>query len=98
MTTDAVTWQDFSKLVNMSALELERWLKTDDSQSVGVKKETTSDKKTSTSGGESTGHESGRNIIKILKKKKSDLTAADYDHMRYVNGYIKRHKAQSPKA
>jgi hypothetical protein len=81
------TWNDFQKAVNMTASELEKWLGTDDSKKVGQK---------SAGGGESTGHQSGRHIVKILEKKKADLTDGDYGHMRKVVGYIKRHLAQGP--
>lgn len=97
MTDNESTQKEFSELVNMSAKELEQWLQSDESQSVGIKKGTSSDKKTSAKGSESTGHESGRGIITILQKKKVDLDDDDFDHMRYVNGYIKRHLAQKPK-
>ncbi|MSX08804.1 MAG: DUF3140 domain-containing protein, partial [Actinobacteria bacterium] len=56
------------------------------SKDVGQKKE----------GGESTGHESGRRIVEILKSKKADLSDDDYEHMRKVVGYCKRHLAQRP--
>lgn len=80
------TWQDFGDAVNMTASELESWLDTDESKEVGQKKD----------GGESTGHESGRHIITILRKKKADLTDGDWDHMVKVVGYVKRHSAQRP--
>jgi hypothetical protein len=80
------TWSDFSDVVNMTAGELEKWLKTDDSKSVGQK----------SGGGESTGHDSGRHIVRILEKKKADLTDDDFAHMRKVVGYAKRHLAQRP--
>ncbi|MCG5433369.1 DUF3140 domain-containing protein [Mycobacterium sp. MYCO198283] len=82
------TYDEFSDLVNMTATELEKWLQTDESKGVGQK-----DSKNA----ESTGHESGRHIVKILKAKKSDLTDDDYAHMRKVVGYCKRHLAQRPK-
>lgn len=44
--------------------------------------------------GESKGHESGRKIIGILDKKKSDYD--DIDHMKKVVGYVNRHQAQKP--
>lgn len=81
------TRKEFDDVVNMTAGELEKWLATDESKSVGQK---------SGGGGESTGHESGRQIIKILKAKKSDLSDKDYAHMRKVVGYTKRHLAQRP--
>jgi hypothetical protein len=80
--------KDFGEAVNMSASELEEWLATDESQSVGQK---------SGGSGESTGHESGRRIVEILHRKKSDLTDDDYAHMRKVHGYVQRHLAQEPK-
>src|SRR5881628_1520070 len=81
------TWKEFSGAVNMTAKELHGWLDGDDSKAVGQK---------SDGGGESTGHESGRHIAKILEKKKSDLSHGDYEHMRKVVGYVKRHLAQRP--
>ncbi|RRQ28974.1 DUF3140 domain-containing protein [Rhodococcus sp. Eu-32] len=81
------TWKDFKDAVNMTAGELEKFLKTDESKDVGQKKD----------GGESTGHESGRRIVDILHTKKADLTDDDYKHMRKVVGYINRHSAQKPK-
>jgi len=70
----------------MTAAELEKWLKSDESKEVGQK----------SGGGESTGHESGRHIVKILRANKSDLGDDDYAHMRKVVGYTKRHLAQRP--
>ncbi|MGW3097505.1 DUF3140 domain-containing protein [Streptomyces sp. NPDC001102] len=81
------TWDSFRELVNMTPSSLEKWLATDDSEAAGQHKD----------GGESTGHASGRAIVDILRKKKGDLTDADYAHMRKVNGYIHRHLAQRPK-
>lgn len=80
------TWTDFQNAVNMTAGELKKWLDTDEAKDVGQKK----------GGGESTGHEMGRHIVEILEKKKADLSDADYDHMRKVVGYVKRHSAQRP--
>ncbi len=84
---DDQTREDFDAAVNMTASELKKWLDTDDSKAVGQKKD----------GGESTGHESGRHIVRILEKKKADLTDDDLAHMRKVVGYVKRHSAQKPK-
>lgn len=80
------TYEEFSELVNMQPKELEEWLKSDQSQSVG-----------DSDGGESTGHRSGRRIVEIKRKRKSELTDGDLAHMRKVCGYIKRHTAQRPK-
>jgi hypothetical protein len=76
---------DFAEAVNMTGRELERWLGTEESQSVGV-----------SDGGESVGHESGRRIVQLLGTRKGDLTDDDYAHMRKVVGYVHRHLAQRP--
>ena len=47
-------------------------------------------------GSESTGHRSGRRIVKIKRKNVDELTADDHDHMEKVVGYINRHCAQGP--
>jgi hypothetical protein len=79
--------KDFQAAVNMTPAELERWLETEESLSVGWTKE---------GEGESVGHHSGRRIVEINRKKKADLTDDDYGHMRKVIGYIHRHMAQRP--
>jgi hypothetical protein len=84
---DEDTKKEFDDAVNMTASELEKWLESDESKSVGQK---------SGGSGESTGHESGRHIVEILKTKKSELTEEDHAHMRKVVGYTKRHLAQRP--
>ncbi|AGP61522.1 DNA-binding protein [Streptomyces rapamycinicus NRRL 5491] len=76
----------FRELVNMTPAELENWLASDQSHSAGQHQ----------SGGESTGHASGRRIVEILRAKKGDLSDDDYRHMRKVVGYIRRHLAQRP--
>ncbi|MBI1402196.1 MAG: DUF3140 domain-containing protein [Porphyrobacter sp.] len=79
-------YRTFGERVNMAPAELEEWLETEESRSVG---DTHGD-------GESTGHASGRRIVKIKRTRKADLTDSDYAHMRKVNGYIARHCAQRP--
>lgn len=80
-------YQNFKEAVNMTPSELEDWLDTEESKEVGYKDDDDT---------ESVGHESGRKIIKILQKKKADLTDTDYAHMRKVVGYVHRHTAQRP--
>ncbi|WP_121745555.1 DUF3140 domain-containing protein [Streptomyces sp. E2N166] len=80
------TWGGFRELVNMTPAELEKWLASDRSQDAGQHKD----------GGESTGHASGRRIVDILRTNKGDLSDDDYQHMREVVGYIRRHLAQRP--
>ncbi|KAH8716442.1 hypothetical protein HC256_005213 [Beauveria bassiana] len=82
--------QDFNKLVNMSASELETWLKSKDSGEAGWPKEDDD--------GETVGHESGRKITEILKSNPSKdaekYTDDQISHMRKVVAYCKRHLAQ----
>lgn len=77
-------WDEWRTLVNMQPQELEDWLETEESRSVGA----------DSGDGESTGHKSGRRIVTIKRKNKDDLTDNDYDHMAKVVGYINRHKSQ----
>ena len=78
--------EEFDEAVNMTPKELEEWLQTDESKSVGQ----------SDGGEESKGHESGRRILEIKRKKKSDYTDDDVEHMKRVNAYVKRHLGQGP--
>jgi hypothetical protein len=78
-------WKDFNARVNMAPKELEEWLETEESKSVG-------DSDT----GESTGHKSGRKIVKIKHTKKAELTDEQWQWMNKVVGYINRHCAQVP--
>ncbi|KAM3512518.1 hypothetical protein MY11210_003861 [Beauveria gryllotalpidicola] len=82
--------QDFNKLVNMSASELETWLKSPDSGEAGWPKDDND--------GETVGHESGRKITEILKSNPSKDAEKYSDdqisHMRRVVAYCKRHLAQ----
>ncbi|MFF3531462.1 DUF3140 domain-containing protein [Streptomyces rubiginosohelvolus] len=80
------TLDHFGEAVNMTAGELEEWLGTDQSREVGQKK-----------GGESTGHASGRRIVKLLRTRKGELNDDDLAHMRKVSGYVRRHLAQRPR-
>lgn len=80
-------WRRFGEAVNMAPAELADWLETEESRRVGWKADGRS---------ESVGHASGRRIVELLRKKKAELTDADYAHMRKVAGYVARHKAQRP--
>jgi hypothetical protein len=84
--TDALdeTWAEWQRAVNMTAKQLEEWLATEESASVGE------------GAGESTGHRSGRRIVEILRTRKSDLSDSDVQHMHKVVGYVHRHLAQRP--
>ncbi len=78
---------DFKDAVNMTASQIDDWLATDDSKAVGQKED---------GAGESTGHAMGRDIVRILAKKRADYTDDDLAKMRKVVGYVHRHTAQRP--
>lgn len=88
LNADAVATR-FAEAVNMTASELSRWLHTSESRSVGWKG-------AGNDLHESVGHASGRWIVDILRKEKSELTSDDYAQMRRVVGFIRRHLAQQP--
>ena len=81
------TYDEFRDAVNMAPKELEDWLETEESKSVGWSKDGSS---------EAVGHKSGKKIVEIKRKKKAELTDSDYEHMRKVVGYVHRHCAQVP--
>ncbi|MEV6376509.1 DUF3140 domain-containing protein [Micromonospora musae] len=83
------TYREFSDAVNMKPGELSKWLETDESKHVGWRKK-------GTKAGESVGHESGRRILDLLRRKRAELSEADFRHMRRVVGYVRRHMAQRP--
>ena len=76
-------WDQWKDLVNMAPAELEKWLDTEESKSVG-----------DNDSGESTGHRSGRRIVDIRRTNKDDITDSQWEHMAKVVGYIKRHCSQ----
>ena len=78
--------EEFDEAVNMTPKELEEWLQTEESKSVGQ----------SDGGGESKGHKSGRKIVEILGKNRTDYSSDEIDHMRRVVSYVHRHQSQKP--
>jgi hypothetical protein len=76
----------FQEAVNLDADELEAWLCTEESQSVGFRP---------SGSGESVGHASGRRIVEILRSRHP--REDDHGHMRKVVGYVHRHLAQRPR-
>jgi hypothetical protein len=78
----------FQEVVNLGDLELEAWLRTDESNAVGFKRHGSD---------ESVGHASGRRIVGLLRKRGRGLVEDDYRHMRKVVGYVHRHLAQRPR-
>lgn len=85
MSDDSTTIDEFLNVVNMTPNELDSWLDTEESQSVGQKD----------GDDESIGHKSGKRIVKLLQKK-SDYTDDDLSHMKKVISYVQRHTAQKP--
>jgi hypothetical protein len=77
----------FDEAVNMTALEIEVWLETEESRVVGFVRRGEA---------ESVGRQSARRIVEILKTPKAERTEGDYAHMRKVVGYVSRHLAQRP--
>lgn len=75
--------KEFNELVNMTATDLEKWLKSDDSNSAGWPKETED--------GETVGHDSGRKIVEILNdnpdKDPEKYSEDQIAHMRKVVSY-----------
>ena len=80
------TRKQFKQTVNMTASDLENWLKTEQSRDAGHKRGRE----------ECTGHPSGRRIVEVLRTKRANLSDDDYAHMRKVVGYAKRDPAQRP--
>ena len=78
--------RDFGSLVKMSERELADWLETEDSKSVGWHHEGED---------EFVGHQSGRQIIGI-QRRRDNLAEDDRAHMRKAVATIKRHLAQRP--
>ncbi|MEL7241117.1 MAG: DUF3140 domain-containing protein [Cyanobacteria bacterium J06573_2] len=83
----ATVIEEFDDAVNMTAKQLESWLETEESKSVGQKDD---------GDDESKGHKSGKRIIEILQTKKDNYTDDDISHMRKVVSYVHRHLAQKP--
>ena len=81
------TIEHFHQVVNMSPHQSSSWLKTEDSQKVGQKNGEDE---------ESTGHQSGRKIVELLERDKSDYTEEEVAHMQKVVSYVRRHSAQRP--
>lgn len=83
-TKDEVISQ-FNQYVNMTASELETWLKSDDSRSAGWPKHDGKGE------GETVGHDSGRKIVEILQsnpdKDPEKYTDEQIAHMRKVVSY-----------
>jgi ribosomal protein L11 len=78
--------REFEEAVNMPPHEIENWLETDNSKSVGQEDES----------GHIKGRLSGKHIVEILRKNKADYTKSDFQRMKKVVSYVHRHLAQEP--
>ena len=85
-------WSDLREVVTMTPQQLEDWLETDESRSVGMTP--SGEKKDSPGGEEAKGHESGRMIVKLLRKSKDEWTDDDVAQARRTAAYVHRHAAQ----
>jgi hypothetical protein len=81
--------KEFDRLVNLSPAELRAWLGTAESKRVGTVRRGET---------ESVGRQSARKILAIRATPVSELTDADFAHMKKVIGYCRRHLAQRPAA
>lgn len=79
------TLKKFGEVVNMAPAALDKFLGTEESKAVGWHNEGEA---------EAVGHQSGRRIVEIKRKKKAGLTDDDLHFMRRVIGYVHRHLAQ----
>jgi len=77
---------EFRRLVNLDAAELDHWLQTPESESVGI---------THDGEDEAVGHQAGRRIVSLLRAKQAP-DDDDLAFIRKVVGYIHRHAAQRP--
>ena len=85
---NATVLSDFHSVVNMTADEIEAWLETAQSRSVGF---------TRPGETESVGRQSGRAIVEILRRADDSPGNADLRHMKKVIGFVRRHRVQRPR-
>lgn len=76
--------REFAEAVDLTPAQLEDWLQTEESRSVGAKDDAQD---------ESTGHAMGRQIVELLHKRKADYGDEGYQRMREVTGSVHRHLA-----
>ena len=85
-------WSDLREAVTMTPSQLEGWLETEESRSVGMTRSGST--KDSPGGEEAKGHESGRLIVELLRTSKDEWTADDVAQARRTVAYVNRHTAQ----
>lgn len=84
----AELWDEFHKVVNMTSRELQEWLSV---ESAGEEVEELPDK---------AGRPTGRRVLEVLGKRRTDLTEDDVRVMEHVVGVIRSQRAAEldPKA
>lgn len=81
----AKTLADWRAVVNMTADEVERWLRDPRSRRCGMRR---------AGERETVGRKSGRRIVKMLRAGHERWSASDWAWARKVVGYCKRHLAE----
>ncbi len=81
---DPGLWAEFHRVVNMSSRELRSWLRTD---SAGERTEQLPDH---------AGAETGRRVLQVLRKRRTDLDADDEQTMRTVVELVHAERGGEP--
>ncbi|QQQ78596.1 DUF3140 domain-containing protein [Saccharothrix sp. 6-C] len=92
-------WDDFHRVVNMTSHELEDWLRTrsadEDSETVpdqaGIDQAGTDQAGIDQAGTDQAGTPTGQEVLRVLRKRRTDLTTEDVKVMREV---VERVRAQ----
>ena len=82
------TVMQFKTVVNLSREQLERWLNTPESQKLRFPEERN---------GRAAVHDSGKSVLRILKKRRDQYTEEDLRCMRNVIEFVDAHLAKRPK-
>ncbi|HEX8465776.1 MAG TPA: DUF3140 domain-containing protein [Abditibacterium sp.] len=79
------TIKEFHEAVNIPATQLEKYLDSEESKGVGMTREGEK---------EAVGHQSGEQIVALLRKKQDEYSDDDLAQMKRVVSYVHRHLAQ----
>lgn len=74
---DDELWSSFHTVVNMTSRELLEWLRTDAAGETGEELP------------DHAGDETGRQVVAVLGKRRTDLTPEDAEVMEHVVGYVR---------
>lgn len=78
-------WASFRSLVNMGPTELERWLRSEDSQAAGA-----------FDGEAERRLRDGRRIVRMMRKGRAGFSQADWKHVARVVGEVRVRRAMTP--